>query len=423
MNKFTQSFTDEEKRNQDIGLNTTLNYLAQAFGDHNDSMTLNTNQNQNQMQQQNTSNFGNISGINPRQNQQNQNQNRDQMLFNQLQQSVKLMTKLNENILKIPTLTIAKKLNDKILIQQLNDYENVTKKIFNLNKIEYKTKLYLSAYFVPKHERQRISFIQAKITEKTEYNFNYIMDVLNTTKNMTINNYGHGLNKIRNELNHFLQLREMNMKSLENKVSEKRKRLNVNDEKWKFQTVKSAIYNNYNAEVNKLYQLKFEMDEYYETELIKYKYKTILSFNKLTTKIGIKINENKDINYDFSNDLNDALRTKHENKSKIFNDKYKLENNNELRAEPKYEWIDGIKMNEEIFDAKKCVFDQLYHVNMDYHQRKLIVNNFGNTHDKYSLFLQNKSNQKQRNYNKKKNYQNKHYYKNRKYQKYSNQDF
>ena len=434
MNKFTQSFTEDEKRNLEIGLNTTMNHFKQAFGGHNDSMLLNidSNNNHNQLQQQqNSFNFNNNSNINPTQNQQQtQNQNRDQILFNQLQQNLKLMQKINENITNLPTLTIAQKIKDKVLNQHLNEYENLTKKIFDLNKIEYKNKLFLSAYFVPKHERQRISFIQNKIIEKTEYNFSYIMDVLDAAKNMTINNYGHNLNKIRNEINHFLKLREMSMNSLENKISEKRRKLKINDEKWKLQTVKSAIYNNYNAEINKLFQQKFEMDEYYEAELIKYKHKTILSFDKLTTKIGLKINENKDVKFDFSNDLKDALLIKHENKSKIFNNKYKLENEIDLEAEPEYEWIDGIKMNENKFDSKKCIFQQLYHVNMDYSQRRIIVNNFGNVHDKYSLFLQNKSNQNQRNYNKnknknkKKNHYKKYYYKNNnKYNKKSNQDF
>ena len=186
MNKFTQSFSEEEKRNLQIGLNTTMNHLKQAFGGHNDSMLLNIDQNDNhnQLQQQQTSfNFNNISNINSAQNQQQtQNQNRDQMLFNQLQQNLKLMQKINENIVNLPTLTIAQKIKDKVLTHHLNEYENLTKKIFDLNKIEYKNKLFLSAYFVPKHERQRISFIQNKIIEKTEYNFSYIMDVLDAAK-------------------------------------------------------------------------------------------------------------------------------------------------------------------------------------------------------------------------------------------------
>ena len=422
--RFTQSMTDEEKGIMMDGINTTMNHLNRSFGNHNDSMLLNRNDNNNNNNQQQQQSFMlNISGIN-NSNDNNRNQqmkqNREQILHQQLQKSMNMMQKLNENILKIPTLAIADKLSDNTLKHYFAEYKNITKKKFELEKIEYKTKLHLSANFVPKNERQTIPLNDRYIKTVNNTNFRYIQQTLDDAVKITLRNYMDKFISISNELCHLNKTRDIILKTLDAKINERKRKLNRNELRWTSQTVKSAIYNNYNAEVNKLFLEKFELDEFYDNELNKYKNKTILSFYKLANKIDLKINSNSNIKYDFEVDLNAAMVQKEENKLKEYDNHYKKEEVN-MDVDAEYEWIDDVKMNKSKYDQSQCIFKQFNLVNVNYKQRKIIVENFGNVHDKFALCLQNKSNNRKRNYNNYKNQKRKYYYnkynKNKRYQR------
>ena len=420
--RFTQTMTNEEKEAMRDGLNVTMNHLSRSFGNHNDSMLLNGNNNNGQQQQQQRPFMLNISGINNNNsNQQNSNRpNQNDILQHQLQQSMNMMQKLNENIMKIPTLTIADKLNDNVLKHYFAEYKITIKKIFNLQKIEYKTKLYNSANFVPQNERQTIPLNDRYIKTINKSNFRYITQTLDDAVKISLRNYMDKLTTINEELNHLIKNRDIILKTLEIKINERKKKLNRNDHRWTWQTVKSAIYNDYNAEVNKLYLDKFQLDEYYEGEFIKYRNKTITSFHKLTEKIGLKINSNPKIKYDFDRDLNEAMIQKEENKLKQYDNKYEKHENG-MDVDTECEWIDNVKMDKSKFDRDQCTFKQFNLINVNYKQRKIIVENFGNVHDKYALLLQNKSNNRKRNYNNYKNQKRKYYHnkynKNKRYQR------
>ena len=111
---------------------------------------------------------------------------------------------------------------------------------------------------------------------------------------------------------------------------------------------------------------------------------------------------------------------KEENKLKQYDNKYEKHENG-MDVDTECEWIDNVKMDKSKFDRDQCTFKQFNLINVNYKQRKIIVENFGNVHDKYALLLQNKSNNRKRNYNNYKNQKRKYYHnkynKNKRYQR------
>ena len=417
---FTQTMNNEEKAIMQSGLDITLNHLEQAFNNkninknknNNYSLTLpntpqifnnNNNNNQNELEW----NF-NVSNINKK----DGNENIEDNMIKQMNENTKLIRKMNENLVKLPTMTISNELKDVELKLYYKEYKNIKHEIFEFEKITYKTKLYISAEFIPRNERIKIELNKRNIQKQTQFNYKYIENTLNAAVTMSKSNYFDKLNEKENQLKQKRKIKNIITNRMNEKMAEKAKKLNMNELKFKSQIIKSALYNNYNAEINKLHLMKIEMDEYYKNELEKYKNKTILSFEKLAIKINLEINSNDKINYDFQDDLEKAHKQKEENKTKMYLNQYKIKDENKLEND-KYVFIDGIKMHQNQYKPNQMIFKQLNYVNIQYKDRKIIINNFGNMHDKYNLkLIENKF--KQNDYN-----QNRKYYKNYKYRNYN----
>ena len=430
---FSKPMNEDEKEAMEQGLNATFQTLDQSLIEYNNNNNNNNNNTQIKLNLNNT--FNNISNLhqNNISNISNRNKKRriseispdndnnlinNGVVINEIIANKKLISKINENLLKLPTLTIAEKLLDAEFREFIKEYKKFKFELFELIKIEYKIKLHISSNFIPRNERFKINLNKKQLFKRTINNYNYIESTLNEAVKISKNNYMNKLKEKRNKIKHTENIINIITKNIENKINAKIQKLKNNELKLKSQTIKSAIYNNYNSEINKLNLEKLKIDEHYENEFRKYKNKLILSFEKLINKINLKINTNNIIKYNFMNDLKEAKDEKELNKMKQFNDKYEPQNNKINTSENKYQFINGQKMFKSQFNQNDIIFHQFNYVNIPNDQRAIITDNFGNIHDKYQYKLHLNSNKRKENYNKHKNHQKGFYKRLNKYNNY-----
>ena len=468
---FTQTNDEQKLENIKDGINATVNHLNQSLcneppkkksqikrtreefesgiiqnhnnstvtschGNHNHNNNNSTIHDQSSLLQPKQLNFSNISNIS--QNNMNNMNNAD--VIHQLNENMKIITKINENIIKIPSLDIADELSDKSLIDHLNEYKKVYKNLYELQCIKYKIKLHLNLGFIPKNERFKINLNQRLIENKNLYNYNYVTTTLSNSAKTSKLNYKNKYGEKCKKHKHCFEVMKIINNEINLKIKDKLNNLMTNKMKYASQIIKDAIYNKFQAEVNKLELIKTEINERYNDDFDKFKNKLIIQFSKFCTKIKTQI---KDDDYKFSEYLEKALRQKELNKSKIYNDQIdeqKLNDQMNVDRPKMIEFvIDGIMFNENMYNPNNLILGELNYVNISNKQRKFIVNNFGNINDKYlqkihekSLNKNNYKNHKnsKNSYYKNKNfyrhYKNKNnYYNNRKYNKYNHykQDF
>ena len=152
------------------------------------------------------------------------------------------------------------------------------------------------------------------------------------------------------------------------------------------QTVKNSILINYNSECNYLYFKLSKVKEYYDDEYVKFKFKTIIQFQKLVQKLKIKIqekyknnidninNDNNDIIYNFNQDFNKAILDKENRKKKQWKNQFETKQNEENEEDKDYQKYDPAQMN----------LPEVNLVNITNKQRNILAKNFGNFHDKFA---------------------------------------
>ena len=456
--------TDQKEHESNLaGIQETENHLNNVFQNQNQNQNQ-TNQNQNQLNQsiqsydQNNNHNHNNQILNsyPNNNQLNQKQNRNigikrkcppnplsdicqpptsksryksnsslclpfendnDDLNKHFQDNIQRLDKINNQIQKIPALNIADYVEDKELIKFIDEYKNCKKNIYELSCIEYKIKLHISANFIPKQERFRINLQDFRIKIKSQQNFEYIQGTLQDAANISNKNYLLKLKQKIEKKEFYLKL----MKQIKNDYN-----IKIRDRKYNYHhnknnifpsiNVKNSISYNFDAEINKTYKILINIDEHYEREYEKYKNKIILQFDKLCKKIKIDINSNHDINYNFYQDLVEANEIKELNKSKQWNNNY----NDEEEKEDKMNEDEDIDndQNKDDFDKYKpnqMIFPQVNYININNKHRKMLVNKYGNFHDKFAqkqfektMKINNKrnknKNKKQFNYHQNSNY-------------------
>ena len=187
-NQFTMSQNTEYRQNMQNGINQTIQHLNNTLLQQNQNENKNKNKNkkkrnyeemmdQNQLQiMQNSSKRSNLNNTN------NVNNDNDESTFiptnidfnnisdikinddviDNLKCNLKEINDINDNIQRISTMQIADKLTDKKLNEYLKEYKVCYNNYYDLRKITFKMQLYISAKFIPKHERLKLSLNEGK---------------------------------------------------------------------------------------------------------------------------------------------------------------------------------------------------------------------------------------------------------------------
>ena len=392
---FSMQMTTQQQQQQQQGIDFTVNHLANSLLSTTEPNQSNINNNNNNNVSNAPFTFGNISGISGIQ---PTEQELSEKSLAEMKKSTKLLQEICGKLTSLPTMSVADKLRDKGLKQYFKEYNDAKKNVHELEKLTYKIKLYASAGFIPKHERLSVSLDSKKIRAKTKYNYMYIQQVLNESVKLSKTGYHDLLMEKQTKLKHNKSVVDIIKKIHEEQILEKTRKLKRNEFQFNSQTIKCAILNNYKSEVNKLNLMKMETDEYYNDELIKYQNKTILSFEKLTQKIGLAIGSNEEINHDFNADLNRAREQRQANKIRNYQNEYrenKMEQDDDDAEAENDEWIwigKNQKVKKSMYKPALCKFNQFNHINVNHQQRQQIVKNFGNIHDQIQLSLYQKQN-------------------------------
>ena len=433
--KFTFSITEEQQKANEQGIEITMAHLRKSFLNESENSEMkNNNINKQRNNRKRTPppildgrpitklKTNNSTLLLPFDN--DDDDNNIQQILNQ---NLKQLNNINNQMHKLPSITMAYDIQNKFILRFLKQYKIYRKNIYELVCIEYKIGMHLKSNFIPKQERLRIKLHDFRVKLKSQQNYQYIENTLNESMKISFNNYLLKYKQKQEKKQFYINAIKTLKTEFDKNVKERRYRYYHNvGNMFPNTNIKNSIVHDFDAEVNKLYKILMDIDEHYENEFDRFKSKILPQFYRLCEKIkcGFNTNNNNyDIIFNYIQDLDEVKKEKELNKLKYWNDNNKKQNEEEQ------------KMNEDendnnttnfIFDPMAMVIPQINYVNIDNKHRKLIVNKYGNKYDKYAQKMYEKSikyqkDNKQRKNNNNNYYGNKNKNKNRnnKYNKYS----
>ena len=390
------NISQQQKIDNQIGINYTINHLNKSLiGMNNNSKQIKRPNNPNPITSEPPiSKFKLSNNINNNNNNNHHNNTKNESLLlpfvndedvdlNELHQhfsnNLKELNHINNQLKILPSINIADKIEDQLLIQYINEYKNCKNQIYELNCIEYKLMMHISANFIPKNERLRIQLNDHRVQIKSNQNYEYIKNTLTNSAKISMNNYMLKLKQKTEKKNFYENMLTEIKNEFNKKIKDKRSKYLYNKGNiFPSNVVKTSILCNFDSEMNKAYKIITDINDNYDDKLIKYKHRTILQFDKLCTKIKINIGNNNEINYNFEADLNAATQQKAYNKNKQWIDNYDLHQNEEQQNVMKNADEEYIQYNPSLL-----MLNEINVVNIDNKHRKLIVTKYGNEHDKY----------------------------------------
>ena len=238
----------------------------------------------------------------------------------------------------------------------------------------YKALLHVNAHFVPSHRRHTLKINETELKTKSAANYKSIISLLRQTGAQSTKNYqAFAAAKIK-EVDHYGKQIEVYIEDACDYI--KLRRSQLLEYPHPDEASKNGSLLKLESEANKFHWNVSSIHAESGEKMDAFKMKTIMSFNSLCQKIKINISNCSE--YNFVDDLAQAIKAKEAKLNLTFEDEYQS-------AFPKNEKKSQADMDFDEYDPDKVIFTMLNIVKLPTYQRKQLVAKYGNEHDQYQL--------------------------------------